>query len=48
MVSLKQEIQLVNNEILQKVEDMFTIFQTFILNTQALTNQEETTNSTVA
>ena len=48
MVSLKQEIQLVNNEILQKVEDMFTTFQTFMLNTQALTKQEETTNSIVA
>ena len=41
MISLKQEIRLVNQEVLQKVEEMFTTFQTFMLNTQARTNQEE-------
>ena len=48
MISLKQEIRLANQEVFQKVEEMFTIFQTFTLNTQARTNQEEIPISTLA
>ena len=39
MISLKQNIRLANNEILQKVEELFTTFQIFMLNTQSHTNQ---------
>ena len=37
-----------NQEILQKVEEMFTTFQTFMLNSQARTNQEEFPITTLA
>ena len=47
MLSLKQEIRLAYQEVLQKVEEMFTTFQTFMLNTQARTNQEEIPISTL-
>ena len=47
MLSLKQEIRQANQEVLQKVEEMFTTFQTFMLNTQARTNQEELSISTL-
>ena len=48
MLSLKQEIHQANQEVLQNVEVMFTTFQTFMLNTQARTNQEELPISTLA
>jgi len=48
MISLKQEIRQTNQEILQKVEETFTTFQTFMLNTQARTNQEELLITTLA
>ena len=44
MLSVKQEIRQAN----QKVEEMFTTFQTFMLNTQARTNQEEIPITTLA
>ena len=37
-----------NEEILHKVEEMFTTFQIFMLNTQARTNQEEFPITTLA
>ena len=40
MLSLKQEIRQANQEGLQKVEEIFTTFQTIMLNTQTCTNQE--------
>ena len=48
MLSLKQEIRLANQDSLQKGEEMFTIFQKFMINTQARTNQEEIPISTLA
>ena len=48
MLSLKQEIRLANQESLQKGEEMFTIFQKFMINTQTRTNQEEIPISTLA
>ena len=48
MISLKQEIRQANQKILQKVEETFTTFQTFMLNTQARTNQEEFPINTLA
>ena len=45
---MKQEIRQANQKVLQKVEEMFTTFQTFMLNTQARTNQEETPITTLA
>ena len=48
MISLKQEIRQANQKVLQKVEEMFTTFQTFMLNTQARTNQDELLITTLA
>ena len=48
MIEMKQEIRQANQEILQKVEEMFTTFQTFMLNTQARANQEEFPITTLA
>ena len=48
MLSLKQEIRQANQKVLQKVEEMFTTFQTFMLNTQARTNQDELLITTLA
>ena len=48
MTEMKQEIRQANQEILQKVEEMFTTFQTFMLNSQARTNQEEFPITTLA
>ena len=48
MTEMKQEIRQANQEILQKVEEMFTTFQSFMLNTQARVNQEEFPITTLA
>ena len=45
---MNQEIRQANQEVLYKVEDMFTTFQTFMINIQTRTNQEELPISTLA
>ena len=45
---MKQKIRQANQEVLQKVKEMFTTFKTFMLNTHTRTNQDKLPISTLA